>query len=157
LDKSGNLYVSDSTAGTITEITTGGMRSTFASGLNTPSYMAFDSSGNLYVTNSGAGTITKITSGGTPSLFASGLNGPFGLAFDPSSGNLFVSNAPNFAPDMGFITQITPQGAETTYATGLTGPLGEAFALVPEPSGTVLLVTFAGVALAIRRRRAVAY
>ena len=67
------------------KITPGGVVSTFATGLNGPTGLAFDSSGNLYVANydNGSGTtISKITPGGTVSTFATGLNGSEGLAFD---------------------------------------------------------------------------
>lgn len=77
----GNLFVAnDATAGTITEITPGGVESTFASGLSGPNGIAFDSTGDLLVANSFNGVLTTITPGGSESTFASGLNDPTGLA-----------------------------------------------------------------------------
>ncbi len=123
-DSSGNLYVANNSAGTISKITPAGVVTTFASGLSNPSGLAFDSSGNLYVTNYAANTISKITPGGVVSTFvASGLNGPAGLAFD-SSGNLYVADN-NGANN---VLKITPLGAVSTFVnSGLSNPIGLAF------------------------------
>ena len=83
LNHTGNLFVSESNSGSITEITPNGTKSTFASGLNTPYGLAFDSSGNLFVSVND-GSIAEITPNGTKSTFASGLNSAHGLAFDSS-------------------------------------------------------------------------
>jgi len=44
-----NLFVSDAGNNAIYQFTPDGTRSTFASGLNSPDYLAFDSAGNLFV------------------------------------------------------------------------------------------------------------
>jgi DNA-binding beta-propeller fold protein YncE len=88
-----NLFVSDfdfqGNYGIIDEFTPNGVRSTFASGLNDPSGLAFDKAGNLFVADAGSGAIYKFTPAGVRTTFASGLPLPdrVGLAFD-SAGNL---------------------------------------------------------------------
>jgi DNA-binding beta-propeller fold protein YncE len=73
------VYVSNTSAGTVTRIDPSGNTSIFASGLNGPEGLAFDNAGNLYVANSGNGTISEINSVGNVSTFASGFYSP-GLA-----------------------------------------------------------------------------
>ncbi|MEI7713259.1 MAG: PEP-CTERM sorting domain-containing protein [Rhodospirillales bacterium] len=81
-DSAGNLYVSNFTNNSISKITSGGVVSTFASGLSGPQGLAFDSAGNLFVANKNNNTIDEITPGGVVSVFAStGLSSPIGIAF----------------------------------------------------------------------------
>jgi hypothetical protein len=68
------------TSGAITEITPGGAKSTFASGLNYPEGLTFNSAGNLFVATED-GYIYKYSKGGTQSTFVSGLSNLVGLAF----------------------------------------------------------------------------
>ena len=72
-----NLFVSDfdfqGNYGIIDEFTPNGVRSTFASGLNDPSGLAFDKAGNLFVADAGSGAIYKFTPAGVRTTFASGL------------------------------------------------------------------------------------
>src|SRR6266496_1948611 len=82
-----NLFAVDPNNGNIDEFTPNGVRSTFASGLNSPSGLAFDKSGNLFVADAGSGAIYKFTPTGVRTTFASGLPLPLsgarvGLAFD---------------------------------------------------------------------------
>jgi len=121
-----NLFVADSGSGKIYEFTPNGGSSTFASGLNDPTAVAFDSSGNLYVANYGDNTVTKIAPLGTMSTVVSGLTKPYnGLAIN-SAGNLFVSSWSGYGS--GYITEVTPQGAASTFASGgFSGPEGLAF------------------------------
>jgi sugar lactone lactonase YvrE len=83
---SGNLYTSGD-SDTITKITSGGVESVFATGLNrVGNYgLAFDSSGNLFSANVGTNTITEFTPGGVGSGFSTAVPGPFGLVFGPTS------------------------------------------------------------------------
>ena len=124
-------------SGNIYEFTPSGAQSTFASGLNQPSGLAFDSAGNLFETDYGSGNIYEFTPSGVQSTFASGLNGPQGLAFD-SAGNLFETDSGS-----GNIYEFTPGGAQSTFASGLDNPVGLAFQgenlPVPEPSALGLL------------------
>ena len=115
----GDLYVID--ANLIVKYSPAGTKTTFASGLNSPSGLAFDSKGNVYVTEQGSGSVLKFTPGGTKSTFASGFTFPEGLVFD-GAGNLFVTEF--FG---GTITKIAPTGTKTPFASGLSGPAGLAF------------------------------
>ena len=118
----GDLYEADAGSGTIFKFAQDGTKSTFASGLSTPSAVAFDGSGNLFEADYGSGTIFKFTPSGTRTTFASdGLSGPYGLAFD-SAGNLFVADLIS-----GTIFKFTPSGTRTTFASGLNGPNALAF------------------------------
>ena len=103
------------------------VRSTFASGLNEPSGLAFNSAGDLFETDLGSGNIYEFTPGGTRSTFASGLSNPNGLAFN-SAGNLFEAD---FAS--GNIYEFTPDGVQSTFASGLPDPAGLAFQGEPCP------------------------
>jgi hypothetical protein len=126
-----NLYVSSiesapgggSYIGIITEITEGGMQSTFASGLTFPQGLAFNGAGNLFEADN-IGHIYEFTSAGVRSLFASGSIGVYnpyyyGLAFN-SAGNLFATDAGN-------IYEWTPNGVRSTFASGLSSVSGLAF------------------------------
>jgi sugar lactone lactonase YvrE len=108
-----NVYMSNTGAGTITQINSAGSASIFASGLNSPEGLAFDGAGNLYVADSGDGTILKIDSAGNVSTFASGLNGPAALAFG-QSGNLYVATPANQS-----ILKIDSSGNKSVFATGI--------------------------------------
>jgi sugar lactone lactonase YvrE len=121
-----NIFVSDYQTGDIYEYTSGGVQSTFATGLINPAGLAFDSSGDLFAAAQGNGNIYEfINSGGTLSstatLYASGFSTPAGLAFD-GSGNLYVANSGG-----NDIIQITPGKVQSTFANGLNDPLGLAF------------------------------
>jgi hypothetical protein len=70
--------------GNIEEFTPTGVQSTFASGLNWPSGLAFDRSGNLFEADQGSGNVYEFSPNGARSTFATGLDAPFGLAFAPA-------------------------------------------------------------------------
>jgi sugar lactone lactonase YvrE len=82
----GSLFESDQASGFVYEYT-GGVRSTFASGLNSPNDLAFNSAGNLFVGvsngNGSGGYIAEFTPGGAANTFASGIVEPNGLEFQP--------------------------------------------------------------------------
>jgi hypothetical protein len=124
--------VADLGGGNIYEITPGGARSTFASGLTRPFGLAFNSAGNLFEADYDSGNIYEFTPGGARSTFASGLTRPFGLAFN-SAGNLFEADY-----DSGNIYEFTPGGTQSTFASpGIDGPIGLAFAPTPPYSAQV--------------------
>jgi sugar lactone lactonase YvrE len=118
-----DLYLGQS-PGTITRITSDGTVIPFATGLISPTDIAFNASGEIFVADGFTGEIDRISSTGVVSAFASGatrLNNPRGLAFD-ASGNLFVSDIA--AP----ITKFTPNGTSTTFVSaGIAQAAGIAF------------------------------
>ncbi|HLX68231.1 MAG TPA: NHL repeat-containing protein [Verrucomicrobiae bacterium] len=111
-----NVYVSDSTGGTILRFNSSGAESVFASGLDQPAGLAFADNGDLYVADSGNGTILEFDRGGAESVFASGLSNPTGLAVD-GSGNLYVANS-----GAGTILRFNSNGNGSVFASGLYDP-----------------------------------
>lgn len=95
--------------------------STFATGFNGPSALAFDAAGNLYVANAGNNTVSKVTPGGGVTQFANGFSYPMGLAFD-AAGNLYVANYLGNT-----VSKVPPGGGGSTFASGFNGPVGLAF------------------------------
>jgi subtilisin-like proprotein convertase family protein/sugar lactone lactonase YvrE len=97
-DGSGNLYMADASANTISKITPGGVVSLFAGTGAYPNALVFDGGGNLYCANYFGNTIQKITPAGVVSVYESDpgngsvLNGPAGLAFDGTGTNLYVAD-----------------------------------------------------------------
>jgi sugar lactone lactonase YvrE len=94
-DSAGNLFVVDYDGdelfgkAAVYKITLNGMRTTFASGLSYPSYLAVDNTGNVFMADYNHGIIYEYKPTGSRVTFASGLHHPVGMAFN-SAGNLFV-------------------------------------------------------------------
>jgi len=108
--------------GEILKIDSSGHTSVFASGLSSPTGLAFDSIGNLYVANLGNNTIDKFTADGTESVFASyALNSPIGLAFD-ATGNLYVASEGN-----SLIVRFDSGGNPSLFSSREPEPAGLAF------------------------------
>jgi len=108
----GDLYAVDGFQSTIFKYTPSGARSTFATGLQNPSVIAFDKAGNVYVgegISSEGYRITKITAAGSRSTFVNGIR-PRGMKFD-ASGNLFVADYSTQS-----IVKVSPSGAKSTFA-----------------------------------------
>ena len=112
----GDLYVSSSTD--ILKYGQDGTRRVFASGLNSPTAMAFDGFSNLFVAEFGTSSILKIRPDGIKTVVAGAINGPSGLAFDPA-GNMFVSE---FVGNR--ILQFATGGTTRLFASGLNKPIG---------------------------------
>jgi hypothetical protein len=147
----GDFFVANFSGGTVSEVTSGGIVSTFASGFNSPRGLAFGTQGDLFVANFSDNTVSEVTPGGAVSTFASGFNGPVGLAFN-AQGDLFVTNFRDNS-----VSEVTPGGIVSTFASGFNGPTALALSPAPEPASLGLL----GVGLASltgygwgRRRRA---
>jgi sugar lactone lactonase YvrE len=110
-DSSGDLFVSDSSSGTVSVLPTASgtvfgtsvtadTLATLASGFQDPVSLAFDTQGNLYISDNGIGILSVLpiadgTVFGTPvtadslTTLDAELNGPWDLAFDPA-GNLYL-------------------------------------------------------------------
>jgi hypothetical protein len=111
-----DLYVTSSTD--ILKYGQDGIRRVFASGLSSPTALAFDGFSNLFVGEFGTGSILKYTPAGVRSVFDTGLNGPSGLAFDPA-GNMFVAE---FGENR--ILKYTTGSPIRLFASGLNKPIG---------------------------------
>src|ERR1017187_6016364 len=114
------MYVSNVGNGTISAVADNGSVSTFATGLQSPTGLAFDKWGNLYAADWGVGgglvgTINKITPDGHVTTWATGFMHPNGLAFD-GAGNLYAA-ADSYGTTSGAIVRITPAGSVSVFAT----------------------------------------
>lgn len=147
-DRSGNIYVADTRAGTIRKISINGSVTTLAGSpgltgnsngnsssarFDGPSALAVDNFGTLYVADTNNNSIRKITSSGiVTTLAGSGQAGstegsgasaqffhPSGVAID-GAGNVYVTDTFNHT-----IRKITPFGTVTTLA-GTAGVQGSA-------------------------------
>ena len=117
VDAAGNIYVANTAANNVVEISASGTESQLPETFSSPFGVAVDSAGDLYVANTDAGVITLVTSAGaTRSLGARSTNGttncaasppqfqtPWGVAIDDSTGDLFVSDYVGSA-----LCQLTP-------------------------------------------------
>ncbi len=103
------IYLSDGETGTIRRIGSDGNATTVASGLNTPSAIAFLPNGNLVVADTGSHTIKEITHDGAITIIAgvegmhgasdgpvlsATFNGPIGLAVN-ADGSIYVADTYN--------------------------------------------------------------
>jgi sugar lactone lactonase YvrE len=134
LDGAGNLYVPDSTAGTVTQYTpnsSGGFTQgpVVTTSLMKPYGVAVDVSGNVYVSDSEANEVFEYTPNGSgvytqSTVAASGLNGASGVAVD-AAGNVYVVNLGGNT-----VNEYTPNGSggftQSTVASGLNAPTGVA-------------------------------
>ena len=111
----GDLYATDTVAGSIVVFATDGTATTFASGLIDPQGIAVDDVGNVYVCEGTSGELLKFTPDGTMTILASGFSNPIGLAFDGFA--LLV--AENGADA---ITKVTPDGTKIPLIT-VTAPV----------------------------------
>lgn len=141
VDASGDVYVANFGANTITELATGSVwtPTTFLSGngLNQPWGLSIDLSGNLYVANSGAQNILKVVPGTTPTVttYATGFTGnPSAMAFD-QFGNLYVTT-----PSNGDIWQVPAGGGAASLWNGNLSGSG-ASSLAFDSSGNLFVAT----------------
>lgn len=103
-----NLFLAELQSGVINQFTPGGVKTTFASGFERPTSVAFNSAGEMFVADCWSGYISKLTRAGGQSTFAS-MSFPFALAVD-AAGNVFVTDSSYN------ITKITPGGAKSNFA-----------------------------------------
>lgn len=121
------LYVSVNGGGTIQQVSSTGVVSTFASGLTAPKGLAFGPNGNLYVAQDFSGSLTSMVSqvtvpGGAVSNFATGLQMPLGVAFN-TAGDLFVAS---YSTPLGILKVAAGSTTATTFSSGMNSPFGVA-------------------------------
>lgn len=151
----GDMFIADTYNGRVLRVTTGGVMSIFATGLNRPSNIAFDSAGRVFVSDCQAHQILRYdAAGGSKTVVAgfgtglsgpatdgvaataSGVNCPRGMAVDPSDVVYFADSANHR------IRRFTVGGVITTVAgtgtPGLTGDGGAATsANIDQPTDVV--------------------
>jgi hypothetical protein len=135
VDSSGNIWVTNATGNSVTEVTHTGTVLSGASGytpagLSSPSAIAFDLSGHAWITNAGTSTssLSELsTSGanvGSSPFSGGGLSTPTGIAFD-AAGNSWISNSGNSKVSEFSSTGSALSGSGYTVS-GLNAPVGVA-------------------------------
>ena len=112
----GDLYATDTVAGSIVVFAPDGSATTFASGLTDPQGIAVDDDGSVYVCESTSGELLKFTPDGTMTVHATGLSNPDRFTFD----GFAILVAENGADA---ITKVTPDGTKIPFIT-VTAPVG---------------------------------
>jgi hypothetical protein len=114
VDASGNLYVTNFGANSVTEYSTTGVVSTYTTGVPTgPVGIVFDASGNAYVVGQTSAQVIRFAggiSGAAAGIVTSGLSTATGIAID-ASGNIYVANSGNAT-----ITKYSVSGTSATLA-----------------------------------------
>ncbi len=132
-DSSGNIWVTNATGNSVTELThTGSVLSGASgftpSGLSSPSAIAFDVAGHAWITNSGTSTLSELSSSGvnvgSSPFSGGGLSSPTGIAFD-AAGNSWISNSGNSSVSK-FSSTGSPMSGSPYSVSGLSAPVGVA-------------------------------
>lgn len=114
-----NLFVGNYGTESIIEYS-GGSQTTFATGLDYPTALAFDSSGDLFESDQFSGNIYEWAGGGsTRTTFESGLSQPSPMAIN-TAGDLFVAVGNN-------VDEFSSAGSLLNTLTGFDTPAGIAF------------------------------
>jgi uncharacterized delta-60 repeat protein len=118
VDADGNRYVAESGPSDVAVFAHGTTPTRYLTGVNNPTYLAFDHLGNLFVAGSFTSELWKFAPGSTtPTAYLTGTTSPQLLAVDANN-NLFVANA-----DANTVTEYAPDStAPTATLTGLSGP-----------------------------------
>lgn len=124
-DASGNIWIANSGANTLTELAHNGSvlsGTGYTNFLNAPSSVAISTDGTVWVTNGGNNTVSRFTAAG--SAYAApysggGLSSPSAIAFD-STGTAWITNGGNSS-----VTTINSSGTTLTNYTpaGVAVPL----------------------------------
>ena len=143
IDKDGNLYVSNWSGSTVTEVDKKGNHSVFVDGMGSPAGLVFDAAGNLYISDYSMDVIYKVTPEGRKSTFAKGLHTPAGISFN-KAGELLVTNRSSNE-----IVKVDTSGNVKLVASGMKTPVGvvedlDANLFVTNYGGGIIKVTADG-------------
>ena len=151
VDSIENVYVSDSSSGSVLKYTAGSSSSTMlANGFVTPSGLAVDAAGAVYVADPGAGQVKRIAPAGTISPVGSNLTTPASVAVD-LNGNIYIADSSQSS----IIEVSSAFTAQTTIGSGFSAPssvaVDSAFNVyVADPvAGKVTKITPAGVSTVV--------
>lgn len=120
-DSLGNLYVSDTTSGTVKKVSAaGGTPATLITGLSKPAQIAVDGKGTVYVADAGNNRIaTAPAAGGAATSIGSGFSAPTGVVVD-GLGNVYVADTGNNR-----VVKLGAAGGQATLPiSGLSAPQG---------------------------------
>ena len=137
IDPTGNVWLANTLASTITELAPSGAALSPASGytgggLNLPIALAADTSGTIWIANQGTSTISRLSAQGTPlagtPYTGGGLNTPSSISLD-TTGNAWVTNRTTSS-----VSEFSPAGAALSPANGYTGAgLNQPVAIAIDP------------------------
>ncbi len=131
-DMLGNLYLSDTSTGTLWKIVSGSSTATaLLTGLSSPAQSAVDGVGNVYVADTGNNRIIEYTASGSTVSLLTGLSAPKGVAVT-GNGTLYVTDTGNNR------ILLYLQGATSTSVLPITG-LNAPTALALDASGDLFI------------------
>ena len=117
VDPKANVFVADSSAGTLTKVDVNGVKTVLDDALVTPTAIALDGAGNIYVADTTALKVYKEFPAGGRVDFAPLVLHPTGVAVDPA-GNVYIADGL-----LGTISKVTPAGILTKLTLNvLTSP-----------------------------------
>lgn len=125
VDGKGNLYVTNTSANTVTEYARGSVKPsfTYSSGLGAPAGVAIDAKQNVYVTNLSPASVEVFPqASNTPSLKITDVTYPIDVAVDASANAYVTTYTSNFKN--GEILEYSPgstQGTNLGIVTGVPG------------------------------------
>jgi len=131
VDTDNNLFVADSLAGSVVQVTIAGATAAILRGEEAkggslgPNALAFDTAGTLYLSNAATYSILTVSPNGATQALAADVNYPVAMIFDRDN-VLYVAQIGSDTVD-----RIHPDGRRDTWVTGIRNPTGLAFS----PSG----------------------
>jgi streptogramin lyase len=134
VNSSGNVYVTNSGANSVQQITPSGVSTIFGATGNVPIEIAIDSSGNIFTANNSSNNVTKITPLGVSTTLGTTDFQPLAITVD-SAGNVYTANQGGSN-----ITKITPLGVSTNYGNLSTSISNQVRGIVVDTSGNVFVV-----------------
>ncbi|MGA7159207.1 MAG: pectinesterase family protein [Acidobacteriaceae bacterium] len=138
IDPRGYVYVADTSAGTVTQISPNGAATVLPFTFTTPAGLAVDALNNLYVSDSSTKAVYQISllTGAEQTLPLGTLVAPAGLSIDPN-GNLLVAD-PGAPAIYRFNLQSNTRSAVSTSAIAPA-------AVVTDPAGNLLIADTAAI------------